>query len=248
MNIPFYPHIQPRFTSNSRSYKAEDNNPMGTYTRLFRRDLDWQKFTDYTIKHFNDKENIQTIQFGASDGSEAYTYIISLLESGKEVHKFLPIKAYDIDKEVYNASKSGLINLNSGDISQLDGIDYKKYFSETSEKLRIEGDTFTDVNMQKQPAKSYKVSNVLTDKVEFNCADMFDVLNEHKDDSNTLLLCRNVAFFLSERELDRFTTLLGSKLKKGSLVVTGEFDAKEVNPSLEMKGFSKVMENVYMKT
>lgn len=241
MNVSFQPH----FCSNTRYYKSKDGNPVGTYTRLFRADLDWERFSDFLVKHFNDKDHVQFVQFASSDGSEAYTQIISLLKKHKNVGKFFPIQAYDIDKEIYEASKSGLINLNINDIYKLDN--FKKYFKKTSDRLVIEGDTLTDSSLQDNPSITYKVSKVLTDKVDFHNADMFEVLQNHEDKSNTIILCRNVMFFLSDREIDRFTTLAGSKLKNGSIIVTGEWDAEKVNPALEIKGFVRVFQNVYMK-
>ncbi len=247
MKISFCPYIQ--FCSNTRVYKAEDGNPVGTYTRLFRADLDWEKFTDFMVKHFKDKENVQFIQFASSDGSEAYTQIISLLEKHNNTDKFFPIKAYDIDEEICNASKSGLLNLNITDKSKFDehGIDFKKYFQKSDKELNIDGDTLKDTDLQIKPSKTFKVSKTLTDRVKFQNADMFDILRKHKDNSNTVIMCRNVLFFLSDREIDHFTTLAACKLKKGSLFITGEHDTK-INEILETKGFIRVMPNVYMQS
>ena len=75
---------------------------------------------------------------------------------------------------------------------------------------------------------------------------MFDILKEHKDNSNTVIMCRNVLFFFSDRQIDQFTTLAAYKLKKGSLFITGEHDQK-VNLFLELKDFIRVLPNVYMK-
>jgi len=246
MKISFNPNVQ--FCSNTRVYRADDGNPVGTYTRLFRADLDWKKATDFMVKHFKDKENVQILQFGASDGSEAYTQIISLLENHSNVDKFFPIKAYDIDEEICKASKSGLLNINITDQSRFDErrIDFEKYFKKSDKELNIDGDKLKDTSIQTKPSKTFKVSKTLTDKVNFHHADMFDILREHNDNSNTVIMCRNVLLFFSDREIDHFTTLAAYKLKKGSLFITGEHDQK-TNLLLEIKGFIRVMPNVYMK-
>jgi chemotaxis methyl-accepting protein methylase len=75
---------------------------------------------------------------------------------------------------------------------------------------------------------------------------MFDVLRNYKDNSGTVLLCRNVLDYLSNRDIDDFTTLASCKLKKGSLLVIGEIDGDRVTRSIESKGFVRVMSNVYM--
>lgn len=249
MKISLYPHIQPRFCSNTRVYKSDDGNPIGTYTRLFRSDLDWERFTDFMVKHFKDNDEVQFIQFASSDGSEAYTQIISLLENHNNIDKFFPIKAYDIDEEIYNASKSGLLNINMVDKSKFErfGINFEKYFKQSDKKLNINGDTLKDPKLQRKPSQTFKVSKTLTDRANFNNANMFDILREHDDNSNTVIMCRNVLFFLSDREIDHFTNLLAYKLKKGSLFITGEYDEK-INKIIETKGFIKIMPNVYMQS
>lgn len=248
MKISFLPNVQPNFCSNTRVYKADDGNSIATYTRLFRADMNWEHFTDFLVKHFREQDRVQILQFASSDGSEAYSQIISLLENCYNTDKFFPINAYDIDKEIYNASKSGLLNLNNTDITKLTdrGIDFGKYFTETDKKLTIANDTLTDQTQQSKPSKTFQVSKTLTEKVNFHNADMFEILREYEDNSNTVLMCRNVLFLLSDREVDNFTTLAAYKLKKGSLFITGEHD-KKVNTALEQKGFIKVMPNVYMK-
>lgn len=246
MKISFNPNVQ--FCSNTRVYKADDGNPVGTYTRLFRTDLDWDRFTDFMVKHFKDKENVQFIQFASSDGSESYTQIISLLENHDNTAKFFPIEAYDIDKEICDASKSGLLNINITDRTRCEqhGIDFEIYFKKSDSELNIDGDTLKNTDIQIKPSQTFKVSKTLTDRVNFHNADMFDVLREHEDSSNTVLMCRNVLLFLSDRQIDYFTTLAAYKLKKGSLFITGEHDQK-TNLLLEIKGFIRVMPNVYVK-
>lgn len=248
MKISFYPNIQPGFCSNTRVYRTEDGNPIGTYTRLFRTEFDWEKASDFMVKHFKDKEDLQFIQFASSDGSEAYTQIITLLENHDNVDKFFPIQAYDIDTEICNAAKSGLLNINITDQYKFEdrGIDFKKYFKKSDKELNIDTDTLKDSGKQSRPTETFKVSKTLTDRVKFHNESMFDILKEHKDNSNTVIMCRNVLFFFSDRQIDQFTTLAAYKLKKGSLFITGEHDQK-VNLFLELKGFIRVLPNVYMK-
>lgn len=249
MKISFCPYVQPQFCSNTRVYRAEDGNPVGTYTRLFRTDFDWDRSTDFMVKHFKDKENVQFIQFASSDGSEAYTQIISLLENYDNVDKFFPIQAYDIDTEICNAAKSGLLNINVLDKKRVEkhGINFNKYFKLSDKELNIDADTLKDACLHIKPSKTFKVSQSLTDRVKFQNADMFNILKKHEDNSNTVIMCRNVLFFFSDREIDQFTTLAACKLKKGSLFITGEYDQK-INESLETKGFIRVMPNVYMQS
>ena len=91
------------FGSTNRRYIAKDGEEYGCNSWLFRDDMDWDRLAKYQISHFKDKEKVNTIMFAASDGSEAYTDIISLHESpqkNKGIKKFFPIQAYDIDEEI----------------------------------------------------------------------------------------------------------------------------------------------------
>jgi chemotaxis methyl-accepting protein methylase len=233
------------FQSNSGYYRAESGNNIGTCTKLFRADLDWDRFSSFLVKHFKDKENVQFIQFASSDGSEAYTQIISLIENfkPKEVDKFFPIEAFDINERIYKMAKSGLINIFDYEKDSVSdkGKYINKYFKKTDKKCNIEGEVLNNV-------KTYEVSKTLTDKVNFHNADMWKILKNHEDKSNTVILCRNVLDYFSDREVDYFTTLLACVLKKGSIFVTGEIDGKRIDDALMSKGFLQIMPKVYMQT
>ena len=58
MRINFCPNVQ-YFTSNNGYYKSENGNPIGTVTQMFRPDLDWNRFTDFMVKHFKNKDKVQ---------------------------------------------------------------------------------------------------------------------------------------------------------------------------------------------
>ncbi len=245
MQINFYPNNL-RFTSNSGFYKTEDGNSIGTTTKMFRADLNWKDFTNFMIKHFNHKDNVQILQFASSDGSEAYTQIISLLENNKATDKFFPIEAYDINEDIYRAASSGYINLNNKDKSKFVGkkIDFDKYF----EKENIsEANKIAILHDKLENSEAYKVRPILTDRVNFHHGDMFKVMLEHEDNGNTVVLCRNILNYFSDRDLDRFVTTAAWKLKPRSLLVTGEIDRVRVDDVIQRNGFLKLFPNVYMK-
>lgn len=132
------------FGSCARFYKASNGDEIGTNSWLFRDDVDWKRLAKYEQNHFNNKNRVNIIQFASSDGSEAYTQIISLLENSPNTNpnKFFPIKAYDIDEEIVNAARSGLLNTNLVDRInlQINSDDYSKYFTDTNEILNIKND------------------------------------------------------------------------------------------------------------
>lgn len=242
MNINFCPNYC-YFTSNNGYYRDENGNGIGTKTKMFRADLDWNRFTDFMVKHFNDKDKVQILQFASSDGSEAYTQIITLLENYKNLDKFFPIEAYDIDKNMYEAANSGLLNMDDKDLTSFKNrnIDWGKYFKLKSDKgLEILNNTLEN-------SKTYSASPVLIDKVNFHQGDMFEVMKNHKDDSNTVVLCRNILEYFTDREVDSFMSFAASNLKNGSLFVTGEIDEGRVDEIIQRYGFVRVLPNIYMK-
>ena len=132
MNISFT-NTNLTFCSTGRFYKAKDGDEFGCNSWLFRDDMDWKKLAEYEIAHFKDKEQVNTLMFAASDGSEAYTNIISLYENSKaqdDTKKFFPIMAYDLDEEIVKAAKSGYIKtcLNDRMQLQMKCNNYEDYF------------------------------------------------------------------------------------------------------------------------
>lgn len=244
MQINFYSNFQ-TFTSNNGYYRAENGNNIGTYTKMFRADLDWERFTDYIVKHFRSKDNVQILQFASSDGSEAYTQILSLLKNYdyKTAKKFLPIEAYDIDSDMYNIANSGLVNITNADklkFSDRD-IDMANYFKKIpNKKINIKNDTLEN-------SEIYEAAPILRRNVNFHQGDMFKILQTHLDDVNTVLLCRNILAYFTDREIYNFLMTASAKLKSGSLLVTGEIDKDHVDDIIQRFDFEKIFPYVYRK-
>lgn len=242
------------FASNARIYHV-NNKEMGNITFFFRKDLDWENFTKYAVQHFRDKDKVNFVQFASSDGSEAYTQIMTMLENyPKSASKFFPIEACDIDPIIVKAANSGFINIANIDLARFDehGIDFNNYFSKTSYNMYITNDALNInnfLNDNRLQNATYKVSEKLKKRVNFENADMYYKLSQLKDNSNTIILCRNVLGYFNDREVDFFTTYLSDKLKKDSLFVIGSLETSRTNIDdyLQHKGFIKVMENVYQK-
>ncbi len=247
------------FGTNAHTYTNEENKYRCSLTYLFRSDLEWKNFTDYMVNHFRNKDKINFIQFAASDGSEAYSQIITLLENHKNNEKFFPIQAYDIDKQVINAANSGILNINIEDKGRIlrNGYDFIKYFKATDNEVFMDDDAFSkyyDISddFKHLATSSYEVSKELTSRVNFHNADMYDVLKELDDNSNTVLMCRNIIGYFTEYETESFIELVSKKLKRDSLFIVGEYDTRpkrifDLDLILQHKGFVPVMENVYRK-
>lgn len=235
------------FGTTHRYYKTSDGKEIGTNTWLFRDDIDWAELSIYEKQHFKDKKKVNMVQFACSDSSEAYTQIISLIENNPSADdkKFFPIKAFDIDPEVIKAAKSKLLRTITYDNASLhmNTDNYDKYFKESDKKLDIKN----DINFES--AKTLKVADILTEKVIFKNADMYKILAKMEDNSNTILMCRNILGYFDENKIKNFIKLVSEKLKKGSLFLIGELDSRQTltEKYLNENGFTRVMKHVFKK-
>ena len=235
------------FGTTGRYYKNECGDEFGTNSWLFRDDIDWKRLARYEKNHFGNKNRVNIIQFASSDGYEAYTKIISLLENypQKKADKFFPIKAYDIDEEIVNAARSGYINTCLADRInlQVNSEDYSKYFSDTDEILNIK----EDIKLQNQ--KTLKATNYLKNRVRFERADMHLVLANLTDNSDTILMCRNVLGYFDNDRIEKFVKIVSNKLKQGSLFIIGEHDTSNsfIDRYLKENNFRRVFEHVYQR-
>lgn len=246
MKINFNPITKPVFTSNARRYNDSFGDTLGCNTWFFRDDVNWRELTEYELEHFKNKEKVNIIMFAASDGSEAYTKIISLLEKGYDkVKKFFPIKAYDIDNVILKAAQSGLIKTTMIDRIELQMhcSHYEKYFERTDDRLEISND------ISSNPTKILKAKGDLTKRVEFKYGDMFQKIKEINDNSDTILMCRNILGYFTNDKIESFVELAKNALKSGSLFVVGDHDSVLYNMEeiMEKFNFKQVIKNVYKK-
>lgn len=237
----------PSFGTTHRYYKTADGDEIGTNTWMFRDDIEWTRLAKFEKRHFKDKDKVNVVQFASSDGSEAYTQIISLMENNPSPDdgKFFPIRAYDIDPEVIKAAKSKMLNTIMFDriTLQMNTENYDKYFTESDKKLEIKDD------IHDAKVKTLKVSDILTDKVVFENKDMYKVLSKMEDNSNTVLMCRNILGYFDENKIENFVKLVADKLKPNSLFLIGDHDKRIsfIERYLGENGFINVMKNVFKK-
>lgn len=245
---PYYVNKFPVFKSTSDFCRLPGGKEIGNNSWLFRDGIDWKAFAEYQIRNFADKDRVKVVQLGASDGSEGYTYAMSLLElENNQVSKFFPLMGFDIDRNIVEKAQSGILKLSDKDLARLKNlnIDYKKYFQKTDEDLVSK----TYNIMSSESYHPYKVSEELRKRIIFEVGDMFNIIKHLEDDSNTVMLCRNVMIYLDEVLNEHFISMVGKKLKTGSLFVIGKLDSElEYMEGLLSKfGFKKVMNNIYRR-
>lgn len=251
-NQPLNNNKSPNFKANGRAYFTPDGLTMGCISWMFRNDIDWKRLAKYEHTHFIDKPKVNVVIYAASDGSEAYTKAISLIEAlsktnKKEANKFFPIICYDLDDNIVQAANSGLINTGTVDRMnlQMNCENYEDYFSETTDSLKIDN----DVVMPIKNKRTLKAKSILTEKIRFRQGDMFKKILELEDNSNTVLMCRNVLAYFESYEIENFVRIVSNKLKQGSLFIIGDHDTRMSNIQniLYNYGFEEVMKNVYKK-
>lgn len=240
-----YKAFAPSFGTNAREYEIGDSY-MATNSWMFREDMDWKRLVKYLDKHFNGKNNIKVLNPACSDGSEAYTLIIALKEGLQDkAGKFFPIKGYDIDDEILKAANSGKIQTCGYDRMMIQTYaDFPEdYLAETPDVLRIAND------LSLNAPKTFKTTGLLTNSVSFEKRDMWKVIGEHLDNSDTVFMCRNVLGHFDNDKIEDFVKLASKRLKKDSLFLIGDHDTKNtpVEEYLEGNGFVKVFHNVYKR-
>ena len=256
MNILPVNNINPRkpvFKSCTRIYYPNklktidcfEKNFVRTSTNIFRGDLDWNKFMKFIQQHFAGKEKVNMYSLAASDGSEAYSFAISVLDRfPKNLHdKFLPVYASDIDNEVINSAKKGRINLYRAEMFRAEhyhDIDIHKYFSEPKASVILKG----DYESESDYLSSYKVADIVRDAVKFKQSDILEELNNIKDEGNSIVMCRNVFPYLNKEYTEKIINTAKNKLKEGSLFIIGDFDLTvKIDEKIAQNGFFQPLFN-----
>lgn len=237
------------FKTNESSYTSECDkfvsNTIKTNTYAFRGDLLWDELALQMNTTFKNKDKVNVYSLACSDGSEPYSLAVTLMEELKilktDPAKFFPILASDRNEELIKKNKKGLWNLKKTDFYKFEEYryDYNKYITESEEKISYENDKIAF------QTDTYKLKPELKNKVKFSHADIIERLKTIDDDSNTVILCRNVLpYLMSHDKVIEIAKLAGEKLKKGSLFVIGDFDSKTgIRTYLEHNGFALISED-----
>ena len=243
-------HMPASFKSNSRTYKSNypaDSKMAGEpfkvkcFTFSMRGTIDWNYFPHVLDDKFKNKEKVNVYSLGCSDGSEAYSFAISFLEELRpdRAKKFLPILASDKDDVIIDFAQQGFWNLAEYE-SKSEKL--KNYIKPHSEKMHIPDDE-ADIE-----TKTYVVDDTLRKSVVFEKGLILDKLNSIEDDSNTVVLCKNVFLYMTLSEIAQVAKIAGEKLKKGSLFIIGESDTEnltQITGYLKKENF-KVLDEGYI--
>lgn len=205
------------YGANIRSvHDRHGNLKYRTNTCFLRTDLDWDKFTKFTEKHFRKANKVNVYNFACSDGEETFTLAYKFLVNLKEdSNKYFPIHASDIDEQNIQKAKSGLpFQINSLESRRIAAQenDFRKFFS----ILYKDG----------EPASILPSEN-LRKRVTFEQCDALAGIKKIKTDNN-IVLVRNFLPYLSYTKRTKILDKLQEVLKPGDLVVFGGFDDEEL--------------------
>lgn len=211
------------------------------YTYFFRSGVptkingrDWLDFARLIDEEFKDAPHVNIYDFGCSDGSEACSIAISLIEAlGEErAQKFFPIIASDADFEIIKNAKEGKFDCTIEDIDAIDyhtNSNHEKYFDTTDEKHFI--------------YQTLKSKKILQDNIIFQNEDFISGLDKIQG-KNNLVICRNFWAYLSPKEREEAIEKLKEKIDSTSFVMIDTFD-KEKGMNLEAEGFFEIRNNLY---
>lgn len=196
----------------------------------------WDGFRKTIVEHFKNAPKVNIYDFASSDGSEAYSLILSLIDElgEKASDKFFPIQAFDIDSSVVQTAKKGEIPCNIDDIGRFDknlyNLSQNEYFDfSQSDKELV-----------------FVANDSLKKKVQFQESDILSEIDKIEP-SNSLVLCRNFWPYLDKDYRNKAFEKLCEKLDETSLIVVGCFDNSTLHLSFEKYGFVDICPFVYKK-
>ncbi len=198
----------------SFSPKSDVRMVSSNSTSFFRKDFPWDRIGAILEKQFP-KGKVNIYDFACSDGSEAFSLVISLIEQlgERKAQRFFPIKASDVDPEIIRMASSGRICANTEDMYQLrkriKNGNVKKYF---------------DVTELSEQQILLAPKEILRKYIIFEEKNITSGLDEIKKDENNVVLARNFWKYLTSENLASASWKLNEKLDEKTLVAIGNFD------------------------
>lgn len=202
-------------------------------------DGNWIGFRKTITNYFKNAPKVNVYDFACSDGSEAYSLILSLIEElgEKASLKYFPIQAYDIDRTIIKIAQSGVIPCDMNDIRRMN--ENLKNKSKNG-YYQISSDSNSTLKT------SFVASDILKEKVNFKLSDIQSEI-DNINPSNSLVLCRNFWPYLSQTDRQETFKRLCDRLDETSLIVIGYFDTSAAKLPFEKYGYQEICPFMYKK-
>lgn len=209
-------------------------------TLFFRDGSFWNSLSNYLAEKYRDISKVNVYNYACSNGSETYTFLMSLFSHFKEdfVKKFLPILAKDYDAEAIEFAKSHILPISENEVSNIRAFTNGQFerFFESGQDF----DIYCNAN--------YPVKKELIDSVVFTKA---NVLNDCKniEPNNSVVFVRNFWPYLSGDNQLKLAKNLYNQLQKNATVVIGQYDlmdnryVKQADDLLVNAGFEAVLDS-----
>ncbi len=228
-----FSNFNPQFKAYKHTIQYNNSRINRGDTCLFRFDLPFNDFVKFIYNKYKNVDKVEVIAHACSDGEEIFSVVSKMIDMLKNnAEKFLPIKAYDLEKEhILRAEKSN-------------------YTIESYERDAIKyylGNNFFNYFLQEAP-NNIIAKNILKSKVHFSQSNIMDDI-QHIGLHNTVLLARNFWHYLTKKDIDKLAITLGKKMDESSTLVIGDYDKEyNIDKILNKNGIYETdVENVFEK-
>ena len=212
--IQQYNNQRPTFTSWDREVRNANGDLLyRNDTRMFRGDIEWEFLAHFMNAKYKDVDKINVYNFACSDGSEAYTFLISMLYNAppSNVRKFLPIKAYG------GVGKQRVLRIKK---AKKGGLELSR-----DERFAINWDSSFGLRsfFEKDKDNTYKPKAVLTKNIIFKKGDITKEYKKIKSE-NSVVFARNFLPYLGAAKAKELIQNLGEVMGENSYLILGNYD------------------------
>lgn len=193
------------------------------YTQFFREDVNWSDYAEIFINKFKKNKKVNLYCYGCSDGSEAFSLAMILIEKlGDHAKKFFPIVAADKDTTFLAEAANGTVKVNEDDISQ-----FKRYLGDNYRKFISHDDKFIPIESEMNYCfANAKVNDDVKNSIIFKKGNIIEDISDFKK-NNSIIMFRNSFFHLYKPEREKVISTFKSQFDKKSMLILGEYDIIE---------------------
>lgn len=194
------------------------------HTDIARQDVDWNRFIDELLNRY--PKGAKIFCYGCSDGSEAYTIALKLIQKigVEKTRKLYPIIAKDIDEQIIRKNNSGIIGLRKS----IDIPEIKRCLKNTGLQIddvieKTSASSEKVFGVYNYEIEQYKTKGILRNLVKFETANIVED-TKNKFPKQSVVLFRNAVPYLNNNEEKQLIQNLKNNLQQESMFVVGGFD------------------------
>lgn len=226
------PNTNIHFTNTMKMVVKSNGDVNRHYSVLFRDGQDFWRSTVERIARQYPKGDVKLTCYGSSDGSEPFTFIMSLFKWAKGfLRNFDKLNAFDVEPSIIRQAKSGICNIHDEDLDYMRRIILKgksdEFFKEVDRT-----DSYFDTGI--------KMSDKIMDRINFRVADIFKHVDTLRANEKNVVFCRNLWNYLPKDKQGPLAEKLHDKTKNGGFIIIGDYDIRKGIPEiLQRHNFKK---------